>query len=122
MSLSDREEVLVAAAADLIRRRGAVHSHAAAVLTADGQMFLGVNLYHFSGGPCAEVVALGRMLTDTDSLPVSIVAVGRVERGVVSPCGVCRQILHDRWPDVDVILDRAGTLIRVGIAELLPDR
>ena len=122
MSLSDREEVLVAAATDLLQRRGTIHSHAAAVLTADGQTFLGVNIDHFSGGPCAEVVALGRMLTDTDSLPVTIVAVGRVDRGVVSPCGVCRQILHDWWPDVGVILDRAGTLVRVGLAELLPYR
>lgn len=36
-----------------------VHTMGAAVRAADGRMFAGVNLYHFTGGPCAELVALG---------------------------------------------------------------
>ena len=30
----------------------------AAVRASDGRMFPGVNLFHFTGGPCAELVAL----------------------------------------------------------------
>ncbi len=36
-----------------------VHTVGAAVRSADGRSFAGVNLYHFTGGPCAELVALG---------------------------------------------------------------
>ncbi|WP_432832906.1 cytidine deaminase family protein [Dactylosporangium sp. CA-092794] len=121
MSVSAKEMALVDAATDLIRRRGTAHSHAAAVLCADGQMYLGVNLYHFSGGPCAEVVALGRMLTDTEWPPIVVVAVGRDGRGVVTPCGVCRQILYDRWPDIALVISRGGDLVRVALTELLPE-
>src|SRR5689334_11044369 len=36
-----------------------VHTMGAAVRGADGTMYGGINLYHFTGGPCAELVALG---------------------------------------------------------------
>ena len=36
-----------------------VHTMGAAVRGADGKMYGGVNLFHFTGGPCAELVALG---------------------------------------------------------------
>jgi len=35
-----------------------IHTVGAAVMAADYRMFAGVNLYHFTGGPCAELVAL----------------------------------------------------------------
>ena len=108
------------AAEDLIAHRENGHSHAAAVLCADGQVFLGVNFYHFSGGPCAETVAFGRMLTDTDSPPTTVVAVARSGRGVVTPCGVCRQIMHDRWPGIGIIMTRDGGLSKVTLSELFP--
>lgn len=31
----------------------------AAVRANDGPIFGGINIYHFTGGPCAELVALG---------------------------------------------------------------
>jgi cytidine deaminase len=120
MDLSIEERHLVDAATELLARRDDGHSHAAALLCSDGQVFMGVNLYHFSGGPCAEMVALGRMLTDTSSRPRTIVAVARDGSGVVSPCGVCRQIMHDRWPDVKVILARDNSLYLTDLGELLP--
>ena len=36
-----------------------VHTMGAAVRGVDGAMYGGINLYHFTGGPCAELVALG---------------------------------------------------------------
>ncbi|ARZ72116.1 hypothetical protein SMD11_6540 [Streptomyces albireticuli] len=38
---------------------GGVHTMGAAVRAADGALYGGVNVYHFTGGPCAELVALG---------------------------------------------------------------
>jgi len=121
MRITSAEQAMVITVSDLILRRAEAHSHAAGVLTDEGSVFLGVNLPHFSGGPCAEVVAFGRMLTDTASRPVSIVAVARPPRSVVSPCGVCRQIMYDRWRDIGVILERDGELVRVRLPTLLPE-
>jgi cytidine deaminase len=36
-----------------------IHTMGAAVRSADGRMYGGINVYHFTGGPCAELVALG---------------------------------------------------------------
>lgn len=36
-----------------------VHTMGAAVRDAEGWIHVGVNLAHFTGGPCAELVALG---------------------------------------------------------------
>lgn len=54
-----------------------VHTMGAAVRSADGRTFTGVNLHHFTGGPCAELVALGaaraglRSVTITDLMPLA---------------------------------------------------
>lgn len=119
VSLSAAEEAAVTQARALIERRSARHSHAAVVLTTDGETFSGVNMALCSGS-CAEVVALGRMLTETDAVPATIVCVAH-SRGVVSPCGQCRQIMHEGWPQIRVVLDRGGRLVAVDLAELLPE-
>ena len=49
-----------------------VHTMGAAVRAADGRMFAGVNLYHFTEGPCAELGTGGR--------PGSGGGVGRCDR------------------------------------------
>lgn len=89
------------------------HSVAAAALDSEGCVVTGVNLYHFTGGPCAEMVAMANAAGRT---LVRIVAVGDNGRGVVAPCGRCRQIMLDLHPGIEVVLaDRV-----VPIAELLP--
>ena len=52
----DRE--LVEAAADVARSRcrGDNHTMAAAARARDGRIVTAVNAYHFTGGPCAELV------------------------------------------------------------------
>lgn len=40
-----------------------LHTVAAAARTASGAVFTGVNLYHFTGGPCAELVVLANAAT-----------------------------------------------------------
>ncbi|WP_338747872.1 hypothetical protein [Janibacter alittae] len=42
-----------------------VHTMGAAVQAADGQMFAGVNLFHFTGGPCAELDVPGHHVGDS---------------------------------------------------------
>jgi cytidine deaminase len=97
-----------------------VHTMGAAVRGIDGRMYAGINLYHFTGGPCAELVALGHARASGARELTTIVAVGNEGRGVVAPCGRDRQVLLDYHPGIRVILpapDGPGTL---SITELLP--
>jgi cytidine deaminase len=101
---------------------------------------------HFTGGPCAEHVALGNALAGGirnavdeefrdgggESRPpgveglerlICIVAVFNRGRGVVNPCGKCRQILADYHPGIEVIVREGEGLEEIGarkIEELLP--
>lgn len=65
-----------------------VHTIGAAVRASDGRMFAGVNLFHFTGGPCAELVALGAARADGAREFTAIVAVGNHGRGPIGPAGV----------------------------------
>lgn len=98
-----------------------VHTMGAAVRAADGRMYGGINLYHFTGGPCAELVALGNARARGARELSAIVAVGNLGRGVVGPCGRDRQVLFDYHPDIRVILPTAGGVVAsVGIKDLVP--
>lgn len=97
-----------------------VHTMGAAVRGIDGRMYAGINLYHFTGGPCAELVALGRARAEGARELTTIVAVGNEGRGVVAPCGRDRQILLDYHPAIRVILPSADGPGSVVATDLLP--
>ena len=81
-----------------------IHTMGAAVRDVGGHMYGGINVYHFTGGPCAELVALGHARAAGARDLSAIVAVGNMGRGPVGPCGRDRQILFDYHPDIRVIL------------------
>lgn len=97
-----------------------VHTMGAAVRAVDGQMFAGVNLFHFTGGPCAELVALGTARAHGAVRISHIVAVGNHGRGPIGPCGRDRQVLLDYYPGVRVILPTSLGPRSVIIEELVP--
>jgi len=97
-----------------------VHTMGAAVRAADGRMFSGVNLYHFTGGPCAELVALGAARAGGARDMKTIVAVGNYGRGPVGPCGRDRQVLFDYYPGIRVILPTEHSVRSVLITDLMP--
>lgn len=97
-----------------------VHTMGAAVRSADGRMFAGVNLYHFTGGPCAELVALGAARAAGATDFTHIVAVGNHGRGVCSPCGRDRQVFADYYPGIRVVVPGPDGPLSVTVAELLP--
>lgn len=96
------------------------HTVAAVALDTAGRLFEGVNLYHFTGGPCAEPVALAVAAAQRAAPLQIIVAVGNRGRGVLAPCGRCRQILFDYHPEIQVLVPDGQQVRRVGIRELLP--
>lgn len=97
-----------------------IHTMGAAVRAADGRVFTGVNLYHFTGGPCAELVALGAARAAGATELTHIVAVGNHGRGVKSPCGRDRQILADHYPEVRVVVPSSEGLVSILARDLLP--
>jgi cytidine deaminase len=96
------------------------HTMGAAVRGADGRMFAGVNLFHFTGGPCAELIALGAARANGGRGITTIVAVGNHGRGVVGPCGRDRQVLFDYYPGIRVLLPTIEGVRVVTIETLMP--
>lgn len=97
-----------------------IHTVGAAVMAADYRMFAGVNLYHFTGGPCAELVALGAARAQGARQMRCIVAVGNHGRGVIGPCGRDRQVFVDYYPTMRVIVPTPAGLRSVLAADLMP--
>jgi cytidine deaminase len=101
------------------------HTVAAAVRSQTGKTFVALNVFHFTGGPCAELSVLGAaaaggvLANDIDT----IIAVCRREGNafrVINPCGRCRQMLLDYNPDIKVIvLDAQGNELETRARDLM---
>lgn len=96
------------------------HTVAAAAMDTTGRIFTAVNDHHFTGGPCAEMVVLGVAASAGAGPLVTMVAIGDNGRGVIPPCGRCRQILLDQDPDCDVIVPTPDGPDLVPVRKLLP--
>lgn len=117
----DHELIQAAAQIARTRCRGDNHTMAAAARAGDGRIVTAVNAYHFTGGPCAELVLIGTAAAQGVYELKTIVAVGDRDRGVVPPCGRCRQVLLDYFPALEVIVGHDGRARTVPITDLLPD-
>ena len=132
--LSERDQELVAAAAQAIRRRyrNDWQEVGAALRTREGRIYTGVNLDAYLGrmAVCAEAVALGRAVTETGETGIeTIVAVRHPEPqetdqgiAVVSPCGSCRELIWDYDRNARVIVPTANGPAIAAIGELLPNK
>ena len=92
----------------------------AALLSADGRVFLGCNVENISYGltQCAERVAIGAAVAAgvKEFLAVAVVA----DTGVpISPCGACRQVLAEFGVPVVMLANRSERL-EFTLEELLP--
>lgn len=116
------DDIVIAAASELADQLGDDPNHtvAAAAMDLHGNVHAGVNNYHFNGGPCAELVVLG-MAASAQARPLAtMVAVGDGGRGVISPCGRCRQVMLDQHPDISVLVPSDEGIRSVPVRQLLP--
>ena len=120
--LETNEQRLVDAAESIVRSlpAGEIHTVAAAAMDINGDIHTGVNVFHFTGGPCAELVAIGAAAGAGAAPLITIVAVADGNRGVIAPCGRCRQVLLDLHPDLYAIVPTHGELQSRPIRDLLP--
>ncbi|WP_406376357.1 cytidine deaminase [Streptomyces sp. NBC_00647] len=117
----DHELIRAAAHVAATRCRGDNHTMAAAARVRGGGIITAVNAYHFTGGPCAELVLIGTAAAQGAYELDIIVAVGDRDRGVVPPCGRCRQVLLDYFPALEVIVGTKEGLRMVPVTDLLPE-
>lgn len=120
--IEDEQKVIDVAEA-LARTLGESENHtvAAAVMDIDGGIHVAVNVYHFTGGPCAELVALGVAAAAGAKQLLKIAAAGDRGRGLIPPCGRCRQVLLDQHPDILVAVPAVNGPEMRPIRKLLPD-
>ena len=119
-----REE-LKAAAVAMLDRAYCPYSHfavGAALECADGTVFTGCNIENaaYSPGICAERTAVAKAVSEGHTDFVRIVIAGRSTDFCV-PCGVCRQVLREFAPDIEVIcLNGKGEEKVFTLPDLLP--
>jgi cytidine deaminase len=132
LSKKDMELIEAARAAIRSRYRDDWQEVGAALRTRDGEIVTGVNIDAYLGrmAVCAEAVAIGRLITESGDKGIdTIVAVRHPSPAekdqtiaVVSPCGSCRELIHDYAPKARVIVPNGKTPIAVSIGELLPNK
>ena len=119
-----REE-LKAAAIAMLDRAYIPYSHfpvGAALECSDGSVFTGCNIENASFGPtiCAERTAVAKAVSEGHTDFVRIAVAGRCGDFCV-PCGVCRQVLREFAPGIEVIcLNGKGEEKVFTLSELLP--
>ena len=119
-----REE-LKAAAIAMLDRAYIPYSHfavGAALECSDDTVFTGCNIENaaYSPGICAERTAVAKAVSEGHTDFVRIVVAGR-SKGFCVPCGVCRQVLREFAPNLEVIcLNGAGEEQVFPLPELLP--
>ena len=118
-------EALKAAAVTMLDLAYCPYSHfavGAALECADGTVFTGCNIENAAFSPtiCAERTAVAKAVSEGHTDFVRIVVAGRCESFCV-PCGVCRQVLREFAPDMEIIcLNSKGEEQVFTLSELLP--
>jgi cytidine deaminase len=95
----------------------------AAVLTEGGQVFHGCNIENaaYPATVCAERAALFSAYSAGQRTIIAL-AVTADTSGPVSPCGSCRQVIHELAPQATIILGNTSGAMRLTTPQaLLPD-
>ncbi|MCD7835923.1 MAG: cytidine deaminase [Lachnospiraceae bacterium] len=122
---------LIRSALDAREYAYAPYSHftvGAALLTADGEIFTGVNIENASYGAanCAERTAIFKAVSEGRKCFKAIAIAGGDEKGkpltYAYPCGICRQVMSEFCDDSFVILAARDEddYVEMKLSELLP--
>ncbi|MGE5574086.1 MAG: cytidine deaminase [Bacteroidota bacterium] len=94
----------------------------AALLGRSGRVYTGCNVENASypAGICAERCAVAKAVSEGEREFSAIAVVGDTD-GPCAPCGICRQVLAEFGPDIQVIMTNLkGSTKVVAAADLLP--
>ena len=118
-------EELCRKAVDMIEMAYAPYSHfrvGAAVECDDGMVYTGCNIENAAFTPtnCAERTAIFKAVSE-GRRRFRRIAVAAETDGFTPPCGVCRQVMAEFSPDMDVLMvNRKGEVRTVPLRQLLP--
>ena len=116
---------LKAIAISMLDRAYCPYSHfpvGAALECSDGTVFTGCNIENAAYSPtiCAERTAVAKAVSEGHRDFVRIVVAGRSKDYCV-PCAICRQVLREFAPNVEIIcLNSDGAEVVYTLPELLP--
>lgn len=105
------------------------HHVGAAIRTSSGKIVSAVHIEAYIGRVtvCAEAITIGKSISDGEKDFDTIVAVRHPysdelnrELKVVSPCGMCRELISDYSPNCFVIIELNEEIVKVKITELIP--
>ena len=122
-------EKLIELAKEAMTHAYAPYSHfkvGAALLCADGTVYQGCNIENASYSPtnCAERTAFFKAVSEGERQFSAIAIVAAPEGAALrktAPCGVCRQVMMEFSPEMEVIcLNGAGESKTFALRELLP--
>jgi len=125
LPITKRDQELIGAATSVIRKNYVPSKHhvGAAIRDKSGHIFTGVHLESAAIDICAEAIALGAAASngerDFDCIVAVTMAEGKVPR-VISPCGVCRELIRFYGPGIEVIFIEQGILKKCRVSDLLP--
>ncbi|MBS1914602.1 MAG: cytidine deaminase [Bacteroidetes bacterium] len=93
----------------------------AALLTDEGRVYTGVNVESasYGGTICAERTALVKALSEGERQFVAIAVTSSGDTPVM-PCGICRQLLFEYAPGLQVICEGGASVVATHIADLFP--
>ena len=119
------DEQLLQLANDVRERAYAPYSGfkvGAALLCADGTVFTGINIENATYTPsvCAERTAFFKAISEgyKDFVKIAVTC----DKEYCSPCGVCRQVMVEHAPDLEILMGNPqGTFKRMSIKDLLPE-
>ena len=131
LSITVEDNQLIKAAKDIISKyyKHGKHHIGAALRTKSGRIFTAVNLDANVGrvAVCAETIVMGKAISEGENEFDTIVAVRHPnteeqnrEIQVVSPCGICRELISDYGADTKVIFSDNNELKKCTILDLIP--
>ncbi|MBR2666966.1 MAG: cytidine deaminase [Oscillospiraceae bacterium] len=119
------EQELIQTAQAMLDRAYAPYSRypvGAALLCADGTVFTGCNVENASSpcGICAERTAVAKAVSEGHTDFVRLAVISRAD-GPCTPCGMCRQVLYEFAPELELLCCGGdGSVLKTGLRELLP--
>ena len=131
LSITIEDEQLIKAAKDAILKyyKYGKHQIGAALRTKSGKIFTAVHLEANVGrvAVCAEAVVIGKAISEGEKEFDTIVAVRHPnpdeqnqEIKVVSPCGICRELISDYGADTKIIFSDNNEVKKCVVSDLLP--
>lgn len=131
LQVTVEDEQLIKATKNAISKyyRYGKHHIGAALRTKSGKIFTAVHLEANIGrvAVCAEAVVIGKAISEGENEFDTIVAVRHPnpneqnqEIRVVSPCGICRELISDYGPDTKVIFSDNKEVKKCVVSDLLP--